>query len=96
MTWTLRFYDGDGTEIGWVTADPWTVQITHPDAAQYEDVRVRAEALDVVYPSTPEYRNSQMRLSTDPAPITDPEAHLEAIRERLAVDFDFTFSLTDE
>ncbi|WP_254768037.1 hypothetical protein [Salinilacihabitans rarus] len=34
MTWTLRVYDADGTEIGWATVEPldYWVDDTHPDS----------------------------------------------------------------
>lgn len=31
MVWTLRLYDSDDTEIGWVQVDPYQYEITHPD-----------------------------------------------------------------
>lgn len=33
MTWTLRLYDSDDVEIGWVEIDPYVYDITHPDGA---------------------------------------------------------------
>lgn len=44
MTWTLRLYDGNGIEIGWVTADPYEWGITYPDTdADWLGVRVELE-----------------------------------------------------
>lgn len=31
MTWTLRLYDSNDVEIGWVQINPYDYQITHPD-----------------------------------------------------------------
>lgn len=42
MTWTLRLYDANGVEIAWVTANPYTYQITHPDPG-WEGVKVSLE-----------------------------------------------------
>jgi hypothetical protein len=33
MVWTLRFYDSDDVEIGWVEIEPYNYEITHPDGA---------------------------------------------------------------
>jgi hypothetical protein len=39
MTWTVRAYDSDGTEIGWVTINPYEYEITHPDDETTEENR---------------------------------------------------------
>lgn len=31
MAWTIRLYNSDDTEIGWVQVDPYDYEITHPD-----------------------------------------------------------------
>ena len=43
MTWTLRVYDTDGNEIGWLTEDPYEYEITGPhNASSKAELGVKA------------------------------------------------------
>lgn len=45
MTWTLRFYDSVGVEIGWVQTDPWQYKITHPgDMSEIDDLLYQSKS----------------------------------------------------
>lgn len=46
MTWTLRLFDSDGVEIGWVKTGPYEYDITHPDGEDHSRVSVRIEILE--------------------------------------------------
>jgi hypothetical protein len=96
VTWTLRFYEEDGTEIGWVTSDPWQVEITHPEPDRFEDLRSSIESLEEIRPSPVTYRDNQFSGHFDFDIITDPEAHLERVRDYVKVGRDIEFSLTHE
>ena len=52
MTWTLRFYDKDGVEIGYVERsdrETYTVKITHPDG-EWDSLRSSLESKYMVSP----------------------------------------------
>jgi hypothetical protein len=47
MTWILYFYDAEDVEIGWVKADPYEFEVTHPDGPDvYSGVRYRLRKLE--------------------------------------------------
>jgi len=95
MTWTLHLLDDDGTEIGWVTGDPyeWSIDDSLPDAdrlKKYLDHRDRFEhgggdfftsEDGVVYPAT----------SDGATPITDFETELDELGATLV----YTYSPAD-
>lgn len=42
MTWTLRLFDDNDVEIGWVTTVPYDYAITHPDGVDsWEEIRFK-------------------------------------------------------
>jgi hypothetical protein len=47
MTLTLRIYDESGTEIVWVTANPYDYEITHPDGTGTRKIDFLDYLLDV-------------------------------------------------
>ena len=100
MTWTLRLYDGDGVEIATVTADPYSYQITHPDAgwdglaAELEGYGDGQEALageQVIDEGfTVRFDNVEYHDET-------PEEHLEWVRDEMLLDPEVdSASLADE
>jgi hypothetical protein len=85
INWKLRYFDTEGVEIGWVTADPYDYAITHPDGEKawsfllvpwsvYEEP-VKASAH---YEQTPEgLMMSDVQNYLD----LNPKEHLEFIEE---------------
>ena len=87
MTWTLRLYDSDGTEIGWVTAGPYEYAITHPSPDDWWGVKAslagwrepKGEAVPEDY-ATPGARYQFDNVADlDPT----PEEHLGMVEEAL-------------
>lgn len=103
VTWTLRVYNGTDEEIGWVTADPYEYEITHPDGT---DIVRNGENLDVAGifgGSQKPYEIGFTTVAGDSTRTADflefdsPKDHLEYVRDRIDRSVsDVAFTLKDE
>lgn len=91
MTWTLRFYDGDGVEIGYVEKpdrDTYNWSITHPDSGweQFEYTLRSFTTLE----DQGDYSDMESPLwQADHGPRAykaEPETHLRMVQDRLSYD----------
>jgi len=93
MTWTLRFYDEDGTEIGYVQKPDRTtynVTITHPDSG-WEDFERQVRGLQNV--SEPDegpenlddyLEGAGWRVDHGPRRLKfPPQQHLQLVQEQI-------------
>lgn len=91
MTWTLRLYDGDGTEIAWVqvTSDgSYSYSITHPDSG-WSDFDLMLDDWRRVWAETdeaPGVSGTPFSLDRDQGRVErslTPEEHLSRIQDDL-------------
>jgi len=90
MTWTLRFYDGDGVEVGYIQKpdrDTYNWEITHPDPEWdgfkhkiqfYHTIKDEGDYSNTENPGVWRMDHGPMRYQTE------PEEHLQLVRERLS------------
>lgn len=87
MTWTLRFYGGDGVEIGYIQKPDrgtYNWEVTHPDPGWGEFKQVLGsywtlEQEDDYGMESPDWRADHGPMSIQ----MEPEPHLREVRERL-------------
>lgn len=102
MTWTLRLYDGDRIEIGWVTAAPYEWEITHPNTdADWDGIHVSLEGYERGKEPVhiDDINAGEFRLHFDGSirHDGDPQEHLEYVRDEMLKDSEVDLvSLTDE
>jgi hypothetical protein len=89
MTWTLRFYDRDGVEIGYIQKPDrgtYNWEVTHPDPEWddfkntlrwYHSLKDQGDYSDLENPGVWRMDHGPMRYQTE------PEEHLQLVRERL-------------
>jgi hypothetical protein len=101
MTWTLRFYDKDGTEIGYIQKpdrNTYNWEITHPDS-EWNDFEYTLRFYHTLEDEG-DYSNTENPAWTmDHGPMryeTEPEEHLRLVQERLEYDGVADTVLADE
>lgn len=89
MTWTLRFYDGDGVEIGYIQKSDrvtYNWEVTHPDPEWddfkntlrwYHSLEDQGDYSDLENPGVWRMDHGPMAYQAEPEP------HLREVRERL-------------
>ena len=86
MVWTLRLYDESGTEIAWVTADPYEYAMTHPDTTKYRfkesSLAVSAEGVAPVHSPPVETEDMTIRHDGEERIDSTPKSHLEYVRDQ--------------
>lgn len=84
MTWTLKFYDCEDVEIGFVRKpDQWTynVSITHPDS-NWDDFKDYLADYERIMFEAPSMESTEWLAHTDTFPVEeDPEPHLCRLQE---------------
>lgn len=89
MTWRLRFYDGDGVEIGYAEKPDektYNVYITHPDSG-WEDFKEELESWYELEDNRRYEIQDTPGWDVDFGPrslILSPESHLRKVQERFS------------
>lgn len=101
MTWTLRLFDADGVEVGWVTADPYEWKITHPTPDEYDRLRPSLSGWEKPTDCTQKvtFEGDEKWLVLEPFPSNinpDPKEHLEMIQDVYDGSYVASTALTDE
>jgi hypothetical protein len=87
MTWTLRFYDEDGVEIGYVEKpdrETYNVYVTHPESG-WDDFKRGVETYSTLLEDEDDYNMKAPGMTADHGPMEmqrEPEEHLRVVQER--------------